>query len=255
MLFRPHRPISVSCFGKALLFVAICASLGACSAGGAPPAAAASPEPPGAAVPAPSEDQHHRGGASVFVVHEMSDFDAFQKFFEEGAPEREKAGVKGYLLSRLDDGRVVIHFFADELRVVDEALKSPKLQEYLGRKGAPEASLVWITRDVYVTVPAAPPTGETYSLYLKLKVGDFAALERGFAARAPVFAEQGVIGRGLHQSTTSEEIAILHFMGTARDKLEALLKRKEFVELLSQAKSQGEVKGLIGVDRARHRAR
>jgi len=188
-------------------------------------------------------------------VHEMSDYDAFQKFFEEGAPEREKAGVKGYLLSRLDDGRVVIHFFADDVATVEEALKAPNLEEYLGRKGAPEASLVWLTRDVNVTIPAVPPTGETYSLYLKLKVGDFAALEHGFEERSAVFAEQGVIARGLHQSTSSAEIAVLHFMGTARDKLEALLKRKEFVELLSQAKSQGEVKGLVGVDRARHRPR
>jgi len=253
MFLRLDRLISVSRFGSALICLVTGISLGAC--GGGTPAAAASPDSPTATTPSPSGEQKRQGGASVFVVHEIGDFDAFQKFFEEGAPEREKAGVKGYLLSRLDDGRIVIHFFADDERTVEEALKSPNLEEHLGRKGAPDASLVWLTRDVSVTVPAAPPTGETFSLYLKLKVGDFAALERGFEERAQVFAEQGVIAKGLHQSTSSAEIAILHFMGTARDKLEALLKQKEFVELLAQAKNAGEVKGLVGVDRARHRPR
>ena len=74
-----------------------------------------------------------------------------------------------------------------------------------------------------------------------------------FEARHSVFAEQGVIGEGLHQSTDRQNIAILHFVGTAKDKLEALPKRPEFVELLKQAKVEGELKPFLGVDVARSR--
>jgi hypothetical protein len=67
-----------------------------------------------------------------------------------------------------------------------------------------------------------------------------------------VFAEQGVIGEGLHH-TIEGDVAILHFVGTARDKLEALPRRSEFVELLKQAMIKGDPKPLVGVDTARSR--
>jgi hypothetical protein len=252
MLHRKNEFRVASLLEKGLLCLFALASAEACShEGGAPPASS----PSGAASPAATASQQDlgQGGASVFVVHMMSDFDAFKKYFEEGAAEREKAGIKGYLLSRLDDGTVVIHLFADDLEEVQNALNSPDLERYLDRKGSPETSLVWLTKNDVVKVPAVPPAGETFSLYLKLHVGDFAALERGFEERHAVFAEQGVIGEGLHQSTDREGIAILHFMGTAKDKLEALPKRAEFVELLKHAKVEGEVKPLMGVDLARNR--
>jgi hypothetical protein len=217
--------------------------------GAAAPAAASAPSAP------PTAEAQRAGGASFFAVHMLSDFEAFKKYFEEGAAERAKAGVKGYLLTRLDDGRVVIHFFADDVEAVKQTMRSPELQEYLGRKGAPEASLVWLTRDVLVKLPAVPPTGQTYSLYVKAKVGDFAALERGFRERHALFAEHGVIAEGLHHSVVNEELAVLHFVGTARDKLEALSKRREFLELMTLAQGQGNVEPLIGVDVARDRAR
>jgi len=256
MLHRKNSFRVASVLEKSLLCLFALAGAEACShEGGAPPASSPSGAASTDGSPAASASQENlgQGGASLFVVHMMSDFDAFKKYFEEGAAEREKAGIKGYLLSRLDDGTVVIHLFADDLEKVQNALNSPDLERYLDRKGAPETSLVWLTKNAVVKVPAAPPTGQTYSLYLKLHVGDFAALERGFEARHAVFAEQGVVGEGLHRSTDRENIAILHFMGTAKDKLEALPKRPEFVELLKQAKVDGEVKPLIGVDLARNR--
>jgi hypothetical protein len=256
MTLRFSTPCARRAFHAAVL---LAVAFGASACGGQQSGPASPAEAPGSsAADAPNaapaaNDTERAGRASIFVVHLMSDFDAFKKYFEEGAAERAKAGVKGYLLSKLDDGRVVIHFFADEAAVVEDAMRAPEMQAYLDRKGAPETSLVWVTRDVLVKAPPAPPAGETYSLYLKLKVGDFAALERGFRERHPVFAEQGVIAEGLHRSTVSDSIAIVHFVGTAKDKLEALPKRKEFVELLALAKNTDEVKPLIGKDVARDR--
>ena len=193
------------------------------------------------------------GGASIFVVHLVSDYDAFKKYFDEGAAIRMKLGVKAHLLTRLDGDRVVIHFLADKADDVQAALNEPRLQEYFSRTGAPDTSLVWVTKNVVLNVPATAPMGQTFSLFLRVKVSDFAALKSEFERRHPVFAEQGVIAEGLHQSTVQEDMAILHFMGTAKDKLEALLKRPEFVELLKRAGVKDEVKPLVGVDVERSR--
>jgi hypothetical protein len=205
---------------------------------------------PGAASP---EDQRRQGLASIFAVHSVTDYAAFEHYFDRGASERTNAGVKGYLVSKLDDGRVVVHFFADDLDTVRKALQSPELQQYVDSKGAPEASLVWLTRDVLVRLPAAPPSGETYSLYLKVKVADFDAFRRAFEARYPVFAEQGVIAYGLHRGAEQDDIAIVHWVGSSREKLVALTKRKEFAELVALTTAPSEAKPLIGVDVARSR--
>lgn len=193
------------------------------------------------------------GGASLFVVHLMSDFDAFKKYFEEGAPARARAGVKGHLLTRLDDGRVVVHLFADDADKVQAALKSTEMDRYVDRKGGPESSLMWLTENELVKLPEVPPTGQTFSLYLKLRVTDFAALAQGFKQDLPLFAEYQVIGEGLHRSISKEDIAILHFVGASREKLEALVKRPEFAELVARGGSQEELKPLVGADVSRSR--
>jgi len=187
------------------------------------------------------------------VVHDVGDFEAFRKYFEEGEAERAKAGVLGYLLSRLNDGRVVIHFFAKDVKEVEAALNSPRMQEHLSRKGAPDASLVWVTVDERVTIPASPPTGKTWSLFFKLKTPDVAKFTKAFEDLSKVYPEQGVIGAGLHRSTSQEDVVIVHFMGTDREKLSALATQPEFIELIGLAGGPAAPTGLFGEDLARSR--
>jgi hypothetical protein len=235
--------------------VCLALSFGASACGGSQPASStpeASSGTPGA-TNAPPGEATSAGGASIFVVHLINDFATFKKYFDDGAAERAKMGVKGHLLTRLDGDRVVIHFVADSVDQVQEALRSPSIQKFFERAGAPDTSLIWVAKNVVLDVPASPPTGETFSLFLKVKVTDFAALKSDFEKRRSVFAEQGVIGEGLHQSTVGDDIAILHFVGTAKDKLEALPRRAEFIELLQHAGVKGDVKPLVGVDVERSR--
>ncbi|HEX6764698.1 MAG TPA: hypothetical protein VF103_04455 [Polyangiaceae bacterium] len=243
---------SLRAFVRAFPFLAVVAT-SACSHESAPPADASNASTERGTAPSSPDGVAAPGGASVFVVHEIQDFDAFKKYLDEGAAEREKAGVKGYLLTKLDDGRVVVHFFAEKLAEVKAALDSPELQRYLNRAGAPEASLVWLASDEVVRVPASPPTGKTYSLFYKLKTADFAAFKRAFEGRFAVYAEQGVIAEGLHRSVSNDDMLFVHFVGTDREKLAALQKRPEFVELLALAGGADAAKPLLGEDVARSR--
>lgn len=252
MVQRAKRVRIVTGLGGALVLSSLLGGLGCASTAPASPPVAG-PSPATAPAVTAADDSLTRGGSSLFVVHLMSDFDGFKKYFEAGASARAQAGIKGHLLTRLDDGRVVVHLFADDPAKVQDALKSPEMERYLDRKGAPESSLVWFTEDQLVKIPPAPPEVATFSLYLKLRVTDFAALTQGFKEDLSLFAEHAVIGEGLHRSTNKEDIAILHFMGTSREKLEALPKRPEFVALLSRAGSSEEIKPLLGADVSRSR--
>jgi len=240
-------------FLRGALVLSALGGLSACATSTAASPAVAAPSTETASAEGSGDDSLSHGGASLFVVHLMSDFDAFKKYFDEGEAARAKAGIHGHLLTRLDDGRVVVHLFAADATKLEEALKSPDMERYLDRKGAPESSLVWVTENELVKLPATPPAGPTFSLYLKLRVSDFSALARGFQEKLPLFAEHTVIAEGLHRSVSKQDIAVLHFVGTSREKLETLPKRPEFLALLSSAGSTDELKPLVGVDVSRSR--
>ena len=242
---RVHRSLRFATFAA---LVAGAALLGACSHRAAAPGPADPAAPGAAALPF----QPGPLGASVFVVNTISDLDAFEKFFESGEALREAGSVKGYLLSRLDDGRIVVHLFAEDLDRVQAALNALPMQGYLNKAGAPDASLVWVTHDASVSLPTAPAPGKTYSLYFKLKVADFDAFKSGFESRDALYAAHDVIGRGLHRST-SERVVVVHFVGTARDQLEALAKDPELGKLLGLAEPEGAGKPLFAEDLARSR--
>jgi len=235
------RSLRRASFALATLLAVGCASE-------TPPAKSAD-SPPGAPASA-GHAVHEKGGASVFV-HEVKDFDAFKKYLDEGEAERKQMGVLGYILTRLDDGRIVIHFFAHDLKQVDAALKSDRMQDYFDREGAPDSSLVWLVRDESVAAPAASPQEKTFSLFFKLKTNDFAAFKQAFDGRASVYTEQSVVAYGLHRSTVQDDMIILHFVGTDRAKLAALPARPEFAEVLSLAGGASGAKPLLGEDVAR----
>src|SRR6187431_3269562 len=149
------------CLAKRLVCLGLIGGLGSCSQDNAGPPAQSPPPPIESerSDTAPSNASEtaldpQQTGASVFVLHQVSDFDAFMKFFEEGAQEREEIGVLGQLVSRLDDGRVIIHFIADDAERIDAALKSKRMDSYLNREGAPGASVVWLAHNELVNMPA-----------------------------------------------------------------------------------------------------
>jgi hypothetical protein len=222
----------------------------ASSPNGASPNAAEAPADP---AKAGIIDRRGKGGASVFVAHQVSDFDGFRKFFEEGAGEREKAGVKGHLLTRLDDGQAVAHLFADDLEVVKMTFDSPKLKEYFDRSGHPDATFYWLAYDELVKVWEKPPAVPTFSLYVKLSAADLPALRDGFVKLQPVFAEQSVIASGLHHSIAQADLFFLHFVGTDHEQLGALTKRAEFEEWLKKSGTAGAPQSFLGADLSRSR--
>ncbi len=242
---------------KSLSALVLGATLAGCSQQPAPatpesavPAPAATDAAPSADPAAPQLIQHT--GASVFVAHEVEDFAAFQKYFEDGAAQRAAAGIEGHLLTRLDSGKVVIHFFAPDVAKVQAELNSDSFQKYLSRKGAPDASLVWVTRDEVVYLPAKPVTGPTFSLYLKRRTTDFARFRQEFEKHVPAFSKQ-LVGFGLHQSATQPDMAILHFVATTKAAVEALPNQPELKELMALT-TEDVVKPLVGEDVSRSRA-
>jgi len=220
-----------------------------CSNQAAEPGAAAPTASAGPAAAPPF--QPAKLGASVFILHKVSDPAGFQKFFENGS-QREAVGVKGYLMSMLADGRAIVHLFADDMNSVQMALNSEELKGIMYREGAPDQSFIWVTNDISVSLSTSPPPGQTFSLYYKLEVADFETFKREFDARDPLYAAHGVIGRGLHQSS-SQKLVVVHFVGTEREKLEELTKDAEFAKLMALAAPDGATKPIIALDQVRSR--
>jgi hypothetical protein len=88
---------------------------------------------------------------------------------------------------------------------------------------------------------------------MRLRAADLGALRRGFIDLQPLFTEQGVVASGLHQSVVHADLLFLHFVGTARDKLDALQKRPEFAEWLGKSGATEPPKSFLGEDVSRSR--
>lgn len=198
-------------------------------------------------------DRRGKDGASLFVTHQVSDFAAYKKFFDDGSAERDNAGIKGHLLTRLDGGRVVVHLFGSDLQALKMTLDSPSLEQYLNRSGAPDASAVWLAYDELVKLPAQPPAGQTFSLFFRMRMNDLAALRRGFVDLQPLFSEHGVVASGLHHSVNQSDLVFMHFTGTSRDKLESLAKEPRFVDYLATRGVTDPPESFLGEDVSRSR--
>lgn len=200
----------------------------AAPAAGTVPAASAAPAgtAPGAPSPsntAPAESPPEATTVSVFVVHQIDDFAAFESFLERTAPRRQELGVRGKLVSRAENGshRVLVHYVADALDRIEAFLKSPELDEYLNQPGASESALVWLARDIELSVPPSPPAN-SYSLLTKAPVRDFEAWRADFDGIRPALPEYSVVAYGVHQTTADPNVVILHLVGTDRTQLENL---------------------------------
>lgn len=235
------------------------ACLVACASQTSGPAAsgAASPSAQAAAPADPATqgvvDRRGKAGASIFVAHQVTDFEAFKKFFEDGSPERDRAGVKGHVVTRLDDGRVVVHLFGGDLDALKMTFESPQVRQYLDRTGGPDRSFAWLAYDELVKLPATPPSGQTFSLFVRLRMLDLAPLRRGFVDLQPLFTDHRVVASGLHHSVDQSDLVFLHLVGTDRGKLEALTKRPEFIAWLDTRGTTEPPQTFLGEDVSRSR--
>lgn len=147
------------------------------------------------------------------MVHQVQDFDAYLQQFKANAQVRAEAGVRRFVMARLADGRVALHFSAGSLQSVQDFLQHEYLK-LVEADQATDSTLIWTTTDDLDELPAEVPPGSV-SLFKKFPLTNTDCAVRALIQAQPALSAQGVLGFSLHHSSTDTDVAIVHLL--ARD--------------------------------------
>jgi hypothetical protein len=164
--------------------------------------------------PAEGEDPTARN-ASVFVVHQITDFDAYLKQFRGNAEARRSAGVTRVIMGRVagDAQRVALHFSAGSIESIESFLASSEYERMVEKDQATDSSLIWIATDEFDELPTEVPPGSV-SLVKKFPLPDVDCAVAALIREQGALRSQGVLGYSLHRTTANAEVAILHVLAT-----------------------------------------
>lgn len=146
-------------------------------------------------------------------MHQVRDFAAYIQQFNGNAEVRAEAGVRSFVMARLADGRVALHFSAGSLQSVQDFLEHEYLK-LVEADQATDSTLIWITTDDLDELPAEVVPGSV-SLFKKFSLTDTDCAVRALIQAQPTLRAQGVLGFSLHHSSTDSDVAIIHLL--ARD--------------------------------------
>lgn len=178
------------------------------------PAAASAPAPAASTQPSQGDEPAART-ASVFVILQVPDFDAYLKQFKGNAEARRSAGVSRVILGRVlgDAERVAVHFSAGSLESIQSFLSSSEYERLLDEDRATDSALIWIATDELDELPAEVPAGSV-SLFKKFPLPDGDCAVQALIKEQGALRSQGVLGYSLHRTTVKSDVAILHLLAT-----------------------------------------
>jgi len=199
------------------------------------PAAEVPPEaPPRAGMP--------ENTVSVFVAHEVEDFDKWKAAFDAHTEARKGAGAIWHSVSRdaENENKVYVHIVGTDVAKATAFLESDDLKNVMqeaGVKGKPEISLA---NDVEIKSPENKIEGETFSIVLRHEVADFDKWKVAYDADEPRRKdEMTVIASSVSRAADNENMVVLHFMVTDPAKVKQAVESDELKKVMKEAGVKG----------------
>lgn len=180
-----------------------------------------------AAVPAEA------GGVRLFVRHEVSDYAAWRKVYDEFDATRRKMGVTAQAVYRSIDNPndlTVTHDF----KTIDKAkalTASPELKAAMEKAGVAGPPHIWFSTRV------GGKTGEAAGvrLFVRHEVSDYAAWRKGYDAFDAIRRKMGVVAQSVYRSEDNpNDITVTHDFKTA-DEAKAFAASPELKEAMEKA--------------------
>ncbi len=210
----------------------------------AAPAATAAPATPAAnvaAAPAPQMPQ-----LAALVIHQVKDFDAWKKVFDEDQPARKEAGVvgEGVMRGADNDKLVAIYMPASDQAKLKAFLESKDLKDKMKAAGVKGKPTVYVFHTEGGKMAPPDKTG-LFGAIIQTKVKDFAAFKTAIEGEDQARANAGILGYGLGQSPDKPTEGYLYLQGEDLTKLKTYLGSKETKKAWKEAGVQGTPKTTI----------
>jgi hypothetical protein len=206
----------------------------------AAPAAPAPAEIQPAAPPEAKSTAERGGTQSIFALLKVKEPKAFVAQLDGMRADLQKASAFAYVVSRGQDQTemVIVHIVGrsgEKLTAFVDAEKAKAGGLFAS------ASEFFVAQDDAYQVPSPWPEQETFDVFLRFKVKDYAAWRAGFDRNGEVRAASGVIGYGIHRSLADERV-IVHYLAKSTDLLRQISSMPEIIKLMKDQGIQGSPK-------------
>lgn len=176
--------------------------------------------------------------AAAVVTHEVADYSAWKKVFDQHAGSRRAAGIFQSHINRLADNSNVLAVYlgARDAAKLKAFLGSQDLKQTMsaaGVKGAPEVKLITPVEDLTIKDRALA------GAVLIHEAADYAAWKPVFDGHATTRAEAGIVGHAVNRSSENPNLVVVYLQAQSRDALQAFTQSADLKTTMQKAGVKG----------------
>jgi hypothetical protein len=176
--------------------------------------------------------------AAAVVTHEVADYDAWKRAFDEHAAARKRAGILGTHINRSAENPnlVSVYLAAGDLGALngflgDEDVKATMLRA--GVKAPPTVVLITPVEDM--TVRDRPLHGAIVSH----RVAAYDAWKKAFDADATARAQAGIVGHAVNRSLDDANLVVVYLQSSTPEQIRSFVGSPRLKETMAKAGVEG----------------
>ena len=168
------------------------------------------------------------------VTHDVADYAAWKRVFDEHASARRKAGIVATHINRHadDPNRLSVYLAGNDAAALDAFLSSNELMATMrdaGVKGPPQIAKITPVEDMTVK------TGELEGAIVRHEVRDYTAWKRGFDEHAGDRAAAGIVGHAVNRSRQNPNVIVVYLQAASLDALRAFASSADLKKAMQSA--------------------
>jgi hypothetical protein len=175
---------------------------------------------------------------AAIVTHEVADYAAWKKVFDEHASARKSASIVGTHINRSAENPNLISVYlaasdATRLRAFLASEDVKTTMQRAGVKGPPSMALVTPVEDM--TVKDRPLAGAI----VKHRVADYDTWKKAFDGHAVARAKAGIVGHAVNRAVDDPNLVVVYIQATSVDQIRAFAGSADLKHTMEKAGIQG----------------
>jgi quinol monooxygenase YgiN len=177
-------------------------------------------------------------GAAAVATHEVRDYAAWKKVFDEHAATRTRSGILGTHINRAAENPnlVSLYLAAKDAASLHAFLGSEDLKatmQHAGVQGAPSIAFVTPVEDMAVKNRPLP------GAIAKLRVADYDTWKKAFDTHGATRAKAGIVGHAINRGVDDPNVVVLYLQANSADPLKAFLASQDLKDTMAKAGVEG----------------
>jgi quinol monooxygenase YgiN len=190
----------------------------------------------------PDADKPPMKTASMFVKHDVADYDKWKAAFDKHLDARKAIGVMWHSVSRHvdNDKTAILHFVGTDLAKMQAFAGSDDLKKVMKEAGVTGPPEIWFANDVEIKSPEGKLPDGTVSVIVKHEVEDYDKWKAAFDKHEAARKEGSAVGHSVSRDADNPNIVYVHAMATDAAKIKAMMGSEDMKKTMAEAGVKGE---------------